>query len=322
MRSVGTGANNTAVGTVAWGNLTNGGSSNDVFVTATLSATQDFAVDDNSVRIYDGANFVGTDQASATNWALSTDSTRTYGGAGSLMGLTGASAIKPTTINASGFGCGISCQRDASTPETNYFLATNFGFTIPSSARITGYEIQVECHYDNSLGACFTEGTLILTPYGWVPIEYIKLGDQVISYDQVSGKMKVDRVTGLLAKIVRRTFYVKAGRSKVFVTPNHLFLTLTGYKAINELRVGSIVFVGVDRRPVEIEEIVLVRGEQKVYDLETERYHSFLAEDLIVHNILVSGSTSASIDHVQMRIYYNLPVDLIGASGHMVPVGR
>lgn len=319
LRSAGTGANNTGVGTVAWTNLTNGGSSNDVYVSAALSPTRDFAVDDNSVRIYDGSAFVGTDQASATNWALA-DATRTYGGAGLLMGLAG---IKPATINASSFGCGISAQRDASTPESNYFLATNFGFTIPSSARITGLEIQVECHYENSVSSCFVAGTLILTPHGWVPIDYIKLGDWVISFDRLTRKIKVDRVVALLGKIVKRTYRVKAGRSQAIVTDNHKFLTLTGYKPLSELRVGSIVYLGVDITPTPIEEIDMVRGEQEVYDLQTEFYHSFIAEDFIVHNLLfIFGSTTAFIDHVQMRVYYNQLVDVIGSSAMMVPIGR
>lgn len=322
--NAGTFASDSTVGTIPWTNPSNAASSNDVWATAAISGTTDYIVDDNSIRIFNGSAYVGNDKASATDWPFTTDGTRTYGSSTDLWGLTGASALKASTINASTFGVGISCQRDASTPESYYEKCTNFGFVLPSSARPVGYVLTVECHYDNGLGgASFVEGTLITTPTGFVRNDLIRLGDLVVAFDK-RGNFTSQRVIGI-KRGIRRVFRLVAGGIEAFPTTTEKFLVGNNiFKQLSELRVGDTIYrqgIGL-LVPAVIEHISKV-GNENVISFEIENDHTYLAGGFAVHNMpIISGSTTAYIDHVQFRIYFVTPKDIMGTIGHMIPISR
>lgn len=296
----GTTADDSTVGTVTWTNTSNVTSSNDTYASASISATADYAVDDNSVRLYSGGAFVGDEKASATNWNLTTDATRTYGGAAVLWGLTPSES----DVENSGWGVGISCQRDASTPESHYLLATNFGVSISASS-IDGIEVAVECHYENGLGgASFVVGTLVLTPTGPVRNDLLKIGDIVIAFDK-HGDLRNQRVVGI-KRAVRRVFRVVANGKEALVTATEKFLVGGNvFKKLSELGVGDTIYRAVDGLlvPVVIECIERV-GSDEVISLEIEKDHTYIAAGFAVHNVMISGSTTAYIDHIKMKIYY------------------
>lgn len=297
----GTTADDATVGTKAWTNTANVVSSNDVYATCDLSTTVDFFVDDNSIRLYSGGAFVGDNKASATNWSDPTDAVRTYGGATDKWGLT------PTEsdVENSGWGVGISCQKDASTPESHYLLATNFGVSISSSS-IDGIEVKVECHSETSLSISFIGGTLISTPNGDVEIQKIKVGDYVYGFTK-SGKVGIGRVTKTKKGVSKKTIRIVADDSIVIATPRHRFLVGTNkFVEAGRLKKFDTVFLrnGKILRPVTIEDIREKVLDVEVYSLEVSGLHTFFANSYAVHNGIIAGSTTASIDHIQMKIYY------------------
>lgn len=81
---------------------------------------------------------------------------------------------------------------------------------------------------------CFPAGTLVLTPRGEVPIEEIRLGDEVTTRH---GARKVTRLyrRGFSGSLVR----VRAGRRQALCTPNHPFLTRRGWVEAQDLVSGQ-----------------------------------------------------------------------------------
>lgn len=83
------------------------------------------------------------------------------------------------------------------------------------------------------LDECFVAGTRVDTPQGPRPIEAIRLGDEVIN------ACGVGRVTDTMCHQAGALLAVSFGGARVVCTPNHPFLTETGWQCASELTVGS-----------------------------------------------------------------------------------
>lgn len=98
-----------------------------------------------------GGTISGTNQSTSTSLPTS-ESTRTYGGASSLLGLTWT----PSDINSSSFGIAVSVQAsNAPAQISNYLKCTNFGFSIPATHSIVGIQFIVKwvCTGNNTVSA-------------------------------------------------------------------------------------------------------------------------------------------------------------------------
>lgn len=68
---------------------------------------------------------------------------------------------------------------------------------------------------------CFAAGTMVLTPKGYVPIETLKVGDEV-----VSGSGHVRKVEAVGSKMARAGRLKVLGRPEIVCTPNHPFFSV------------------------------------------------------------------------------------------------
>jgi hypothetical protein len=137
--SPGTLAQDTTVGSANWGTSSNAGSSDNTYANVQFCSP---TVKENSVKLIKGGTISGDDKS--TNATLPTSDTYvSYGGASDMWGL----SLVPSDINASNFGVGFSAK-DSPLIVTSYYLkATNFGFSIPSDATITGVKVEIEEKY-------------------------------------------------------------------------------------------------------------------------------------------------------------------------------
>lgn len=69
---------------------------------------------------------------------------------------------------------------------------------------------------------CFVAGTMVLTPRGYVPIEDIKQGDEV-----VSGEGSIRKVTAVGSKMAKVGSLKVLGRAPITCTPNHPFMCVS-----------------------------------------------------------------------------------------------
>lgn len=143
--SPGTVANSESGGT-NWQNPTNAAAEDASFATApSVSATSSYGsvsgLVDHTVRLFKAGSAAGTSQAdTVTEWPT-TEAYKTYGGASSLWGTT----LTYTDVNNTGFGVGIiAADTRFNDPQTDYLLATNFGFSLPPEATINGIEVGIK----------------------------------------------------------------------------------------------------------------------------------------------------------------------------------
>ncbi len=130
---------------------------------------------------------------------------------------------------------------------------------------------------------CFGASTLVLTPHGKKPICLIEAGDIVIAFDD-RGRMYEKKVLEIHKHENQETFcYSFWGGIDLIATPNHFVLNQYGtFACIGTLTNDDGI---VDKRGhVRPFMRKMKAGVQTVYNLTVEEMHTFIANDLCVHN--------------------------------------
>jgi len=158
--SPGTLANDATVGSTAWTNPSNAAASDNSYAVAsgigafsTYAGVNGTGIEDGPIKLVKGGVIGGDDLSTLANYPTS-DTYLSYGGPTSLWGL----SWTPADINASNFGVAVSA-RETKFDETvaQYLKATNFGFSIPTTATINGIKVEVELKADTALLAAHTD---------------------------------------------------------------------------------------------------------------------------------------------------------------------
>lgn len=131
-------------------------------------------------------------------------------------------------------------------------------------------------------GGCFLPGTLILMADGsQKPIEEIRVGDVILTKeDDFSSRLVKDTVV--------RTFEHTVGEYLVIngslkVTPIHRMFANGVWKTAGEVHIGDW-FLDARGRQVFVTSIEKTYNRVKVYNFETERFHTYFADGIYVHN--------------------------------------
>lgn len=135
---------------------------------------------------------------------------------------------------------------------------------------------------------CLAAGTMIATPDGSVPIQHIRVGDEVVTRTGVR-KVLAAAMTSPSAEV----FEYDIGGIKLTATPNHPVFANGAFHAIDSL-VGSTVYCniadgeteqhGMTGKPVSVS---VERGERSVvpvYNLTVETDNEYYANGVLVHN--------------------------------------
>lgn len=139
---------------------------------------------------------------------------------------------------------------------------------------------------------CLEAGTLIATPDGLRAIETLKVGDLVISYNQVTREKAAKPITALIRPQPKPLFDVtvadSAGKKTVIrATDDHPWLTPDrGWTHTLGLRAGSKVVVAPDGNTIEILSIASSGFSAPSFNLEVADWHTFLVgkEGIVTHN--------------------------------------
>lgn len=130
---------------------------------------------------------------------------------------------------------------------------------------------------------CFPAGTKISTPTGLKNIEDLKEGDEVIAFDK-DKKIHTSKISETFShdknKILKITLW---GGKTIRATGNHWFLNeYNRFTPLENFKIGDVLIHQTgDVLPIEnIEE----DGEEKTYNMHVEKYHTYIAEDIFVHN--------------------------------------
>ena len=155
---------------------------------------------------------------------------------------------------------------------------------------------------------CFTLGTKVLTPTGYKNIEYLHLGDKVMSYNTETKQMEVDVVsnTFIFNDLVQQIYDISTSNGMFTVSKQHKFYVKVNEKLVlktaGELNVGDIL-VNDKNEEIKITSINSYTSSIPVYNIEVLKNHNYYVTEnnILTHNmslqygfnILASGSSSS-----------------------------
>ena len=153
----------------------------------------------------------------------------------------------------------------------------------------------VQCRYKvYVIDECLTGDTLIQTRKGFMRLDNEAiLGQDVLSYNEVSQKWEYRKVLRWLERGEKPTLLIQTNQGFIQCTENHLIGTEQGWIKAGNVKEGMKILSPVPAAVVHqftstvqmatIESVSLA-GTQNVYDIEVEGNHNFVANGLLVHN--------------------------------------
>ncbi|MEL6133620.1 MAG: polymorphic toxin-type HINT domain-containing protein, partial [Bacteroidota bacterium] len=109
-------------------------------------------------------------------------------------------------------------------------VAKNIGKSVDDFVKATGKV----CVY-----ACFPAGTPISTKHGFIPIEDVKVGDWVYSYNEETGETGLRKVVKTSHKEVNALIEISLGKEKIKTTPTHPFFVNGKWVEAGDLKPGD-----------------------------------------------------------------------------------
>lgn len=130
-------------------------------------------------------------------------------------------------------------------------------------------------------GGCFAQGTSVLMSDGKVKnIEDVKVGDYVLTRSEGNDKPVKAKVLNTHATEADGYLILN---SNLKVTANHIMWVNGGWKEAGSIQSGDVLTDNQGKK-VYIESIEWQRGKFQVYNLEVEKYHTYFAGGVWVHN--------------------------------------
>lgn len=145
--------------------------------------------------------------------------------------------------------------------------------------------------YPTTPGGCFIAGTLISTPKGQVPIEKIKVGDIVWSFDETTLEVSENTVENTFVRQNDNFVKITAGNETITATSNHPFYVVTkGFVEAIDLRAGDI--------------LITVNGDRLVVN---EVQHEILESPIDVFNFAVGENHTYFVGNNAVGVHNNNP---------------
>lgn len=132
----------------------------------------------------------------------------------------------------------------------------------------------------------FPVGTRISTKNGYINIEDIKVGDQLVGMND--HKEFVYPEVKNISSTIKRLYKVKHSRGEIITTLSQNFVLENMAWVRVELLKKNHKFYNINKELVDFMGIEDLQREEKVYDLTLSDPHTFFAEDILVHNDSVS----------------------------------
>lgn len=130
---------------------------------------------------------------------------------------------------------------------------------------------------------CFVAGTKVSTPSGDIPIEMLKAGDRVFSLNEKTGLVVPTTIKKVLHHKKRPLTMLKIN-NRIVTTQHHPLLSNGVWTKAKDLKLGDVL-TGADNKPIPITEIVPVKTNEPVYNIEIlDEHKNYLANGIVSHN--------------------------------------
>jgi hypothetical protein len=135
---------------------------------------------------------------------------------------------------------------------------------------------------------CFTAETLIHTKRGLVEIQYVSLGDEVLSKNIETGEISYKKVVKVYEKSTEKIVRLEIGNEIVETTENHLFFTDCGWwKKAESIEIGEKI-LGKDGTYESVKTIERKHSDKPIaiFDLNIDENHTYFVGlvGALVHN--------------------------------------
>lgn len=172
---------------------------------------------------------------------------------------------------------------------------------------------RIHTNFNQDIVRCMPAGELVLTDRGYIPVEDVAIGHQVVAHTGVPR-----HVVGTSKHAPTEIYKVTLSNSSTLrTTANHEYLTKDGWRRADELRSGDVVVVQATNyirgKSVKFSEAtvasVVVQPPETTYGLTVEIDHSHITNGIVTHNtgrISSSGPALQTIprpenDHWKLR---------------------
>lgn len=152
--------------------------------------------------------------------------------------------------------------------------------------------------------ACFVAGTPVAIDaqdggFVYTSIENIKVGDQVLSYDEETGLLSVQTVTDTFQREVPDLVRLIIGDDEIITTLNHPFYSIdrSGWTAARSLKAGENVLSAKGDQKVQESEIIELETQQNVYNFTVENTHTYFVgyNTVLVHNACIQSQRNKAV---------------------------
>ena len=160
---------------------------------------------------------------------------------------------------------------------------------------------------------CFVAGTLVVTEDGFRPIEEIKAGDVVLSWNEESGKLGYNKVAQTFVRTTELIYQITYEDGTFLETTwNHPFyIKGRGWVKAKDLRDGDLSFTSSsirgDSRELKVTSVFVDEREERVYNFEVREDHTYFVTGM---GVLVHNNTSGygmSMREIKKGLYELIP---------------
>ena len=127
-------------------------------------------------------------------------------------------------------------------------------------------------------GGCFLAGVMVNTRNGLMPIEQLKVGDEVLGFQD--GKLQYCTVSHIYRSYQPYYFIINGS---IKVTGSHPFWVDGGWIQAEYIELGDIL-LSKDLKPVVVQSKIQVDEPVRVFNIEVDNAHTFFVQDILVHN--------------------------------------
>jgi len=134
-------------------------------------------------------------------------------------------------------------------------------------------------------GTCFTKSMRVNTPKGKININELKVGDEVYAFDEEKN-IKISKIIEIFDhnKEPQPIYKVTLENGIILETTlSHPFLDENNeFRFLEDFKIGEYL-ISSDNKKIKILDIKQSHFEE-VYNIEVEKYHTYIIEDIFVHN--------------------------------------
>ena len=212
---------------------------------------------------------------------------------------------KQAEINVSGIDEAVFSLNPNEKDITNNLYQDIFASVIIRSSHRTPLEQGAE------RGGCFVAGTKVLTPSGGQDIEKLRIGDEILTWNgDQSGDLKKAKIKRVSSHLVSGYFVVNG---QLQITMNHRLLVNGAWKEAGQIEIGDTLLN--ERGAQEkVTSLKFVPEWRIVYNIELNKYHTYFADGIYVHNE-EKGGGGARADFRDVAIYKTVRTDSNGYAG-------